>query len=69
MKWFTKIFKTPVINYILNYLSEEQVKKNWVKRVNAQIDLPGIDETTEQKLIQQVIDKSFEEFKVLIEKI
>lgn len=54
---------------ILNYLSEEQVKKNWVKRVNTQIDLPGIDETTEQKLIQQVIDKSFEEFKVLIEKI
>jgi len=69
VNFIVKLFKKQVLKYVVKQLENEELKEDWVSKVNARIDLPGIDETEERKLFYATLDAGFEEIKKKIEEL
>jgi hypothetical protein len=64
-KWFLPSIK----DELLKYIESIELQKKYVKILNEKIDIPGITEETEEKLIDAVYDAAQELAKENINKI
>jgi hypothetical protein len=59
-------FRNTIVEIIISYLNNPEVKKTLVYKVNMRIDLPGLNEEEEQKFLEATINESYNQIKLLM---